>query len=29
MINVGLTVFFRYDVFFDPVGGRIGLLSHP
>jgi hypothetical protein len=27
-INLGLTVFFRYDVYFDPASGSIGLLAH-
>ncbi|HZU83196.1 MAG TPA: hypothetical protein VE987_09780 [Polyangiaceae bacterium] len=27
-INLGLTVFFRYDVYFDPVHGTVGLLPH-
>ncbi len=27
-LNLGLTLFFRYDVYFDPVTGKIGLLAH-
>jgi len=27
LVNLGLTVFFRYHVYLDPVGGRIGLGS--
>ena len=26
-LNLGLTLFFRYNVYFDPVTGQIGMLA--